>query len=73
MSLFWSEAWAMLCGIIKGECGQALARTNKQTEEERRNTKVKRVSTLARAGERGRALAATCQTPPERFTKEVLK
>lgn len=73
LSLFWSEVWATLWGIIKGECGQALARPNKQTEEERSNAKVKRVSTLARAGERGLALAATSQTPPQRFTKEVLK
>lgn len=73
LSLFWNEDWATLWGIIKGECGQALARANKQTEEERRNTQVKRVSTLARAGERGRALAAACQAPPERCTKEVLK
>ena len=73
LNLFWSEAWATLWGIIKGECGQALARPNKQTDDERRNAKVKMVSTLARAGERGRALAATSQTPPQRFTKEILK
>ena len=59
LDLFWSEDWPALWALVRDECdAAATAQTRSKTKAEQTETRIRKVATLARAGEKGRALAA---------------
>ena len=64
LDLFWSEDWPALWALVRAECDvPAIAQTRSRTKAEQTETRVRKVATLARAGEKGRALAAARNAP----------
>ena len=66
LDLFWSEDWPALWGMVRAECDDATptSRGTTKSAAEHRQSRVRKVATLTRTGERGRALAAARKAPP---------
>ena len=74
LDLFWSEDWPALWAMVRAECDvPAIAHTHSRTKAEQTETRVRKVATLARSGEKGRALAAARNAPPVPVTKEIVQ
>ena len=73
LDLFWSEDWPALWALVRAECDvAATARTRGKTKAEQTESRIRKVATLARAGEKGRALAAARNDPPVPVTREIV-
>ena len=71
---FWSEDWPALRALVREECDvAATAPTRAKTKAEQTETRIRKVATLARAGEKGRALAAARNDPPVPVTQEIVQ
>ena len=65
LELFWTEDWSALWAMVRAECDVAPAQnTMRRTDKQQMQSRVRKVATLARTGEKGRALAAARNTPP---------
>ena len=74
LGLFWSEDWPALWALVRAECDvAATAQTRSKTKAERTETRIRKVNTLARAGEKGRALAAARNAPPVSVTRDIVQ
>ena len=74
LDLFWSEDWPALWALVRAECDVAkLTQTHSKTKTEQTETRVRKVATLARAGEKGRALAAARNDPPVPVTRDIVQ
>ena len=74
LDLFWSEDWPALWALVRAECDvAATARTRVKTKAEQTETRIRKVATLARAGEKGRALAAARNDPLVPVTQEIVQ
>ena len=74
LDLFWSEDWLALWLLVRAECDvPSIAQTRSKTKAEQTETRVRKVATLARAGENGRALAAARNAPPVPVTRDIVQ
>ena len=67
----WRRVWnsSGLCSTVRAECDAApTAQGRTKSRAERTEARIRKVATLARTGERGRALAAARNAPPSRGT-----
>ena len=65
LELFWAEDWSALCAMVRAECDIApVQNATRRTDTQQKQSRVRKVATLARAGEKGRALAAARNEPP---------
>ena len=71
---FWSEDWPALRALVRAECDVAtIAQARSRTKAEQTETRIRKVATLARAGEKGRALAAVRNAPPVPVTRDIIE
>ena len=74
LDLFWSEEWPALWALVRAECDVATStRKRTKTKAEQTETGIRKVATLARAGEKGRALAAARNAPPVPVTQDIVQ
>ena len=74
LDLFWSEDWPALWALVRAECDVAiLAQSRSKTKAEQTETRIRKVATLARAWEKGRASAAARNAPPVPVTRDIVK
>ena len=63
LELFWAEDWSALWAMVRAECDVAPVQNSvRRTEKQQTQSRIRKVATLARAGEKGRALAAARNT-----------
>ena len=71
LELFWAEDWSALWAMVRAECDVApVQNTTRRTDKQQMQSRVRKVATLARTGEKGRALAAAGNAPPVPVTEE---
>ena len=71
-SFFWAEDWSALWVMVRAECDVApVQNTARRTEKQQIQSRIRKVATLARTGEKGRALAAARNAPPVPVTEET--
>ena len=59
LELFWAEDWSALWAMVRAECDVApIQNMTRRTDKQQMQSRVRKVATLARTGEKGRALAA---------------
>ena len=65
LELFWAEDWSALWAMVRAECDVApVQNTMRRTDKQQMQSRIRKVATLARTGEKGRALAAARNAPP---------
>ena len=65
LELFWVEDWSALWATVRAECDVApVQNTTRRTDKQQMQSPVRKVATLTRTGEKGRALAAARNAPP---------
>ena len=56
LELFWAEDWSALWAMVRAECDVApVQNTTRRTDKQQMQSRVRKVATLARTGEKGRA------------------
>ena len=74
LNLFWFEEWPALWALVRAECEVATSTQKRtKTKAEQTETRIRKVATLARAGEKGRALAAARNAPPVPVTRDIVQ
>ena len=74
LDLFWSEDWPALWALVRADCDVAsVVQALSKTQAEQTEARVRKVATLARAGEKERALAAARNAPPVPVTRDVVQ
>ena len=73
LELFWSEDWSTLWALTHGDCERVPLRERDPDPETKLKSKARKVATLVRAGERGRALAAARHADPVPLTPTVFR
>ena len=64
LELFWAEDWSALWAMVRAECDIApVQNATRRTARQQKQSRVRKVATLARTGEKGRALAAARNAP----------
>ena len=59
LQLFWAEDWSALWAMVRAECDVApVQNTTRRTEKQQMQSRIRKVATLARTGEKGRALGS---------------
>ena len=66
----WMRDWTM----VRAECDVApVQNTTRRTDKQQMQSRVRKVATLARTGEKGRALAAARNAPPVPVTEQIVQ
>ena len=74
LDLFWAEDWSALWTMVRAECDVApVQNATRRTATEQKQSRIRRLATLARAGEKGRALAAARNAPPFPVTEQIVQ
>ena len=74
LELFWAEDWSALWAMVRAECDVAPVQNSvRRTEKQQTQSRIRKVATLARAGEKGRALAAARNAPPVPVTEQIVQ
>ena len=73
LELLWSEDWSTLWALTHGDCEKGPPRDREPDPESKLKSKARKVATLVRAGERGRALAAARHADPVPLTPAVFR
>ena len=74
LDLFCAEDWPALWAMVRAECDVATAsRSSRKSAAEEKQSGVRKAATLARSGERGRALAAARNAPPVPVTQQIVQ
>ena len=74
LDLFWAEDWPDLLAMVRTECDVApVHSTTRRTATEQKQSRIRKVATLARSGEKGRALAAARNAPPVPVTEQIVE
>ena len=74
LEIFWAADWSALWAMVRSECDIALVQnTTRRTDKQQMQSRVRKVATLARAGEKGRALAAAGNAPPVPVTEQIVQ
>ena len=56
LELFWAEDWSALWAMVRAECDVApVQNTTRRTDKQQMQSRGRKVATLVRAGEKGRA------------------
>ena len=73
-SFFRVEDWSALRAMVRTECDVApVQNTTRRTEKQQIQSRIRKVATLARTGEKGRALAAARNAPPVPVTEQIVQ
>ena len=73
-SFFWAEDWSALWAMVRAECDVApVQNTMRRTDKQQMQSRIRKVATLARTAEKGRALAAARSAPPVPVTKQIVQ
>ena len=74
LELFWAEDWSALWAMVRAECDVAPVQNSaRRTEKQQIQSRIRKVATLARTGEKGRALAAARNAPPVSVTELIVQ
>ena len=74
LELFWAEDWSALLAMVRADCDVApVQNTTRRTDKQQMQSRVRKVATLARTGEKGRALAAARNAPPVPVTEPIVQ
>ena len=74
MELFWAEDWSAVWAMVRAECDVApVQNTTCRTEKQQMQSRIRKVATLARTGEKGRALVAARNALPVPVTKQIVQ
>ena len=74
LELFWAEDWSALWAMARAECDVApVQNTTRRTDKQQMQSRVRKVATLARSGEKRRALAAARNAPPVPVTEQIVQ
>ena len=74
LELLWAEDWSALWAMVRAECDVAPVQNSaRSTEKQQTQSRIRKVATLARAGEKGRALAAARNAPPVPVTEQIVQ
>ena len=74
LELFWAEDWSALWAMVRAECDVApVQNTTRRTDKQQMQSRVLKVATLARTGEKCRALAAVRNAPPVPVTEQIVQ
>ena len=74
LELFWAEDWSALWAMVRAECDVApVQNTTRRTDKQQMQSRVRKVATLARTGEKGRALAAARNAPAVPVTEPIVQ
>ena len=74
LELFWAEDWSALWTMLRAECDVApVQNTTRRTDKQQMQSRVRKVATLARTREKGRALAAARNAPPVPVTEQIVQ
>ena len=71
---FFAEDWSVLWAMVRAECDVApVLSTTRRTDKQQMQSRIRKVATLARTGEKGRALAAARNAPPVQVTEQIVQ
>ena len=71
---FWAEDWSALWAMVRAECDIAPAQnTTRRTDKQQMQSRVRKVATSARTGEKGRVPAAARNAPPVPVTEPIVQ
>ena len=74
LELFWAEDWSALWTMVHAGCDVApVQNTTRRTDKQQMQSRVRKVATLARTREKGRALAAARNAPPVPVTEQIVQ
>ena len=73
LELFWADSWSALRAMVRAECDIAPVQDATRRTATQQQSRVRKVATLARAGEKGRALAAARNAPPVPATEQIVQ
>ena len=74
LELFWAEDWSALWAMVRAECDVApVQNTTRRTDKQQMQSCVRKVASLARTGEKGRAPAAARNAPPVPVTEQIVQ
>ena len=74
LELFWAEDWSALWAMVRAEYDVApVLNTTRRTDKQQMQSRIRKVATLARTGEKGRALAAARNAPPVPVTEQIVQ
>ena len=74
LELFLAEDWSALWAMVRAECDVAPVQNSaRRTEKQQTQSRIRKVATLARAREKGRALAAARNAPPVPVTEQIVQ
>ena len=74
LELFWAEDWSALWAMVRAECDVALVQNaTRRTATEQKQSRIRKVATLAGAREKRRALAAARNAPPVPVTEQIVQ
>ena len=74
LELFWAEDWSALWTMVRAECDVTpVQNATRRTATEQKQSRIRKVATIARAGEKGRALAAARNAPPVPVTEQTVQ
>ena len=72
--LFWAEDWSALWAMVRAECDvPPVQNTTRRTDKQQMQSRVRKVASLARTGEEGRALAAARNAPRVPVTEQIVQ
>ena len=74
LELFGAEDWSALWAMVRAECDvDQVQNTTCRTDKQQMQSRVRKVATSARIGEKGRALAAARNAPPVPVTEQIVQ
>ena len=74
LELFLAEDWSALWAMVRAECDVApVQNTTRRSDKQQIQSRIRKVPTLARTGEKGRALAAARNAPPVPVTEQIVQ
>ena len=74
LELFWAEDWSALWAMVRAECDVApVHNATRRTTTEQKHARTRKVATLARSGEKRRALAAARNAKPVPVTEPIFQ
>ena len=74
LELFGAEDWSALWAMVRAECDVVpVQNAVRRTEKQQTQSRIRKVATLARAGEKGRALAAARNAPPVPVNEQIVQ
>ena len=74
LELFWAEDWSALWAMVRAECDVApVQNATRRSDKQQIQSRIRKVATLARTGEKGRALATARNAPPVPVTEQIVQ